>query len=392
MPVSQQPASLPWIEQLIRVDTISRNSNLGLIEMVRDHLQQLGLKPWLTYDGSGAKANLFVSVPAADGSTTGGMVLSGHTDVVPVEGQDWDTDPFTPTIRDHKLYGRGSADMKGFLGVVLTQLPSMLAARLSAPLHLAFSFDEEVGCLGAPLMLQQLAARGIKPQGCIVGEPTSMQTVVAHKGISNYRCRVQGRAAHSSLPALGSNAIEYAAQLIFFIRNTADQLRQNGPFDAAFDTVYSTIQTSVIKGGIAINTVPELCEFDISFRNLPEVDAAQLFSLVKDYAHGALLSKMRTEVPNAAIAFEALADVPPLRVDEAARVTQLVRELTQDQATRKLSGATEAGLFQRSGVPAVICGPGDIRQAHRANEYVELAQITRCEQFVQALVDTMVVK
>lgn len=390
MSATQLPVSLPWIERLIRIDTTSRNSNLGLIETVRDYLQQLGLKPWLTYDASGAKANLFATIPAVSGATSGGIVLSGHTDVVPVDGQEWDSDPFVPTVRGDKLFGRGTADMKGFIGVALTQLPAILNSRLSAPLHFAFSFDEEVGCLGAPLMLHELAKRGVAPHGCIVGEPTSMQTVVAHKGISNYRCKIHGRAAHSSLPAFGCNAIEYAAQLICFVRGIADQLRNNGPFDAAFDTVYSTVQTSVIKGGIAINTVPELCELDISFRNLPEVDAAGLYAAVNNYALEVLLPKMKAETPEAGIVFEMLADVPPLKVDEAARVTQLVRQLTHDHETRKLSGATEAGQFQRAGVPAVICGPGDIRQAHRANEYVELQQIVRCEQFIEALTATLV--
>jgi len=389
MSASSLPESLSWIERLVRIDTTSRNSNLGLIETVRDFLQQQGLKPWLTYDAVGAKANLFATVPAANGATRSGLVLSGHTDVVPVDGQEWNSDPFVPRLRDGKLFGRGTADMKGFIGVVLTQLPSILNMQLAQPLHVAFSFDEEIGCLGAPLMLSALSKHGIEPQGCIVGEPTGMQTVVAHKGISNYRCYVRGRAAHSSLPALGCNAIEYAAQLICFIRELADRLREKGPFDSEFDAAYSTIQTSTIKGGIAINTVPEHCEFDISFRNLPEVDAGELFAAVRRYALDVVLPKMEVDTAEASILFETLADVPALQVNETAQVTRLVRALTADQQTRKLSYATEAGQFQRAGIHAVICGPGDIRQAHRADEFVALEQITRCEQFVTKLLDTL---
>jgi acetylornithine deacetylase len=385
----QPPASLDWIERLVRLDTTSRNSNLGLIETVRDYLLHLGLQPWLSYDRSGSKANLFATIPNAAGNTQGGIVLSGHTDVVPVDGQAWDSDPFQPTLRDNKLFARGAADMKGFLGIVLTQVPRMLAARLRAPLHVALSFDEEVGCLGAPLMLQQITERGLRPEGCIVGEPTRMQTVIAHKGISYYRCKVRGAAAHSSLPALGCNGIEYAAQLIVFVRKMADELRRTGPLDEAFDAAYSTLQTSTIKGGTAINIVPDHCEFDLSLRNLPEQDAAKLFAAIEHHAREVLLPLMQSELQSAHIGFEKLADVPPLQASETSPATQLVRKLTADIAIRKVSYATEAGQFQQAGMPAVICGPGDITQAHRANEFIELEQIARCEQFIHSLITEM---
>src|SRR5690606_23052396 len=222
--------AVDWIKRLVSIDTTSRNSNLGLIEMVRDELRQAGIESHLSYDAGGAKANLYATVPAADGSTQGGIVLSGHTDVVPVDGQDWDSDPFQPQVREGRLYGRGTSDMKGYIGTALSLLPRMTGATLKKPIHFALSYDEEVGCVGAPLMLADLQARGVRPEGCIVGEPTSMRVIVAHKGINVWRCCVRGHAAHSSLHPKGLNAIEYAAQLICFIREQADRMRAAGPF------------------------------------------------------------------------------------------------------------------------------------------------------------------
>ena len=376
------PASLPWIERLVRIDTTSAGSNLGLIEEVRDEVRAVGLAPWLTFDRDGGKANLFVSVPAADGSVWGGTVLSGHTDVVPVAGQDWSHDPFTPWLEGGRLYGRGTADMKGFLGIALTRLPEMMAAPLRAPIHLALSFDEEVGCLGAPLMLAELGRRDIRPSGCIIGEPTSMEVVVGHKGINIYRCRVHGRAAHSALPTQGCNAIEYAARLICFIRDLADTMRRDGPFDSAFDTPYSTAQTGLIKGGAASNLVPELCEFDFEFRNLPVIEADALFGQIVRYADHELLPQMRAETTEAAIAITALAVAPGMTSTETAKVTELVRALTRDDAVRKVAYGTEGGQFAAAGIPTIICGPGDIRQAHRPDEFIDLDQIRRGEDFM----------
>lgn len=376
------PRSLGWIERLVRIDTTSRVSNLGLIETVRDELRQQGLDPWLTYDAARGKANLFATVPAADGRLTGGTVLSGHTDVVSVDGQDWTSDPFAPEIREGKLYGRGTADMKGFIGTALTQIPDMLARRLRSPIHFALSFDEEVGCLGAPLMLAEITKRGIAPQGCIVGEPTSMEVVLAHKGINVYRCRVHGRASHSSLPQNGVNAIEYAARLICFIRDIADELRRDGPFDSAFDTPFSTAQTGVIAGGAGTNLIPQHCTFDFEFRNLPTVDAKKLYTRITDYAREILLPRMKEEAEDADIAFERLALAPAMEAEEEAKITALVRALARDTGVRKVSYGTEGGQFQEAGIPAIICGPGDILQAHRPDEFVALDQISRAETFL----------
>lgn len=388
---AEPTGSLDWIGRLIEIDTTSRTSNLGLIETVRDYLRRLGLATVLTYDCAGAKANLFCSIPDARERITGGVVLSGHTDTVPVDGQDWDTDPFKPTLRDGKLYGRGTADMKGFIGIVLAQVPRLLQRRLSAPVHLAFSFDEEVGCLGAPLMLQDLGQRGIAPTGCIVGEPTSMQVVVSHKGFSAYRCKVVGQAAHSSLPSDGVNAIEHAAQLIAYIRAISDEMGARGPFDAAYDVPHSTAQTSSVTGGGVVNTVPEFCQFEFTIRHLPEVEAESFFEQVQGQASKVVLPRMRTGSDDAGvgITFDRVVRVPGLEADEQAEFVRLIRRLAGDSETRKVAYGTEAGLFQQIGVPTLVCGPGDIRQAHRRNEYLSVDQIRRCERFMEDLAQSL---
>jgi acetylornithine deacetylase len=381
--------ALPWIEKLIKFDTTSRNSNLGLIETVRDYLADAGVKTVLTHHASGAKANLFATVPAFDGSLDGGIVLSGHTDVVPVDGQAWDSDPFTAAIRDGKLYARGSCDMKGFIGTALHLLPVMQQAKLVKPIHFALSFDEEVGCVGAPLMIEDLQKRGILPEGCIVGEPTSMRPVVAHKGINVYRCHVHGHAVHSSLTPQGVNAIEYAARMICFIRDLADKYRAEGPFDEAFNVPFTTAQTGIISGGIAVNTVPALCEFSFQVRNLPTVDSGAIIRQIESYARDVLMPRMQGENASANIKFSKIAVAPALDESEQDAVTSLVRALTNDTTKRKVAYGTEAGLFKAAGIPSVICGPGDIEQAHKANEFVALSQLRECEVFMRRFIKSM---
>ena len=382
--------TLTWLDRLIAIDTTSRNSNLGLIETVRDALAAHGLKPWLAANAEGNKANLFCTLPAQDGQTQGGIVLSGHTDVVPVDGQPWTSDPFKLTDKgDGRLYGRGSCDMKGFIASSLALVPQALAMPRNKPLHLAFSYDEEVGCVGAPVMLAELKARGIRADGCIVGEPTSMQPVVAHKGGHFYRCKVHGRAAHSSLTSQGCNAIEYAARLICHIRDLADAWRDKGPYDEAFDVPHSTITTNLIAGGIAINTVPDACAFSYDFRHLPGHDAGGIQAQVQRYVDEELLPRMRREYDGARIDIECGAAVTALNASEQAAITALVRALTQDQSVRKVAYGTEAGQFAQAGIPAVLCGPGSIERAHKVDEYVEVEQLAQCDRFLHRVAESL---
>ena len=385
---SLSPAARSMVERLLEFPTVSRDSNLGLIEWVRDHLTKLGATTRLTYDASRRKANLFATL---GDSGKPGLILSGHTDVVPVDGQSWDTDPFTPTERDGKLYGRGSADMKGFIGVALTHAPKFLealnAGRLDAPLHYALSYDEEVGCLGVRGLIRDLKENGIKPAGCVVGEPTSMQPIIAHKGMNRFRCAVHGREAHSSYVTHGVNAIEYAARLIVYIRQIADRLAQFEQRDYGFTVPYTTMSTGLIRGGIASNVVPKDCEFQFDMRTLPNASAEALYQEIRAYAD-VLAREMKAIEPQAGIELEWASRTVGLVAAESDAIVQWAMKLARGDKTGKVSYGTEAGLFQEMGVPTVILGPGDIAEAHRPNEFVALDQLAQCEVFMDRIVET----
>ncbi len=382
-----RPETWEMIQQLVGFDTTSRESNLGLIEWVRDWLNRQGVPCHLTYDRSGMKANLLATVdPEHPGRTrSGGVILSGHTDVVPIDGQAWSTSPFVATLIGDRIHGRGTADMKSFIAAALAMTPRLLAAPLQVPLHFALSYDEEVGCLGVRSLIDDMAARALRPAACIVGEPTGMDVVVAHKGKRAFRCRVHGREAHSALTPLGVNAIEYAAQLIVHIRAMANQLRSNGPFQAGFDVPFTTLQTGTIKGGTATNIVPRECSFDFEFRYLPGVDPDRIESQIRNYAEEVLVPEMRQVEPASRIEFESMSDTPGLSIEETHRLTVLARALARNDRIGRVGYATEAGLFQAADVQSIVCGPGHIEQAHRPNEFVTLEQVARCEAFLERL-------
>jgi acetylornithine deacetylase len=379
------PDARSMVERLVGFPTVSRDSNLGLIEWVRDYLARLGASSRLTYHPSGKKANLFATL---GDSGKAGLVLSGHTDVVPVDGQNWRTDPFQLTEQDGNLYGRGSADMKGFIGVALAQAPKFLEAlndgRLDVPLHYALSYDEEVGCLGVRRLIQDLRENGIKPSGCVVGEPTSMQPIIAHKGMNLFRCAVRGREAHSSLTTLGVNAIEYASRMILHIRQIADRLAQLEQRDYGFTVPYTTLSTGLIRGGIAANIVPKDCEFQFDMRTLPSASADALYQEIRGYAD-ALAREMKTIEPEAGIELEWACQVVGLEATEADAIVQWAMRLAHTTNTGKVSYGTEAGLFQEFGIPTVVLGPGDIAQAHRPNEFVSLDQLAQCQAFLERI-------
>ncbi len=374
---------MAMIERLIAFQTVSRDSNLGLIEWTRDYLAGLGVTSRLTYDASGKKANLFATL--GEGPKPG-LILSGHTDVVPVEGQAWDTDPFKATIKDGLLYGRGSADMKSYIATALALAPQFLAAGMDAPLHFALSYDEEVGCIGVQGLIKDLQELGLKPAGCIVGEPTSMQPIIAHKGTHRFRCCIRGREAHSSYTTMGVNSIEYAARIIVYIRQMADRFAQLETRDYGFTVPYTTMQTGVIHGGLASNIVPKDCKFEFEARTMPGIDVEHLYQEIQGFA-ATLLPEMQKVEPDAAIDFEWLASAPGLSMQESDAVVQLASALARNKPNGAVSYGTEAGLFQRAGIPTVVCGPGSIEQAHRPNEFVALEQVAQCEAFMLRLMD-----
>lgn len=375
------PEVVVMIERMLGFPTVSRDSNLGLIEWARDYLAGMGVKTRLTYDASAKKANLFATL--GEGRKPG-IVLSGHTDTVPVEGQDWDSDPFKAHIKNGRIHGRGAADMKSFIATALALTPHFLAANMDSALHFALSYDEEVGCIGVRGLIADLAEIGLKPAGCIVGEPTMMRPIIAHKGMDQFRCCVRGREAHSSYTTLGVNAIEYAARIIIYIRQIADRMAQLETRNHAFTVPYATLQTGTIRGGLSPNIVPRDCEFHFEMRTTPHIRAAELFQEIQDFA-ATLVPEMRRVDPQAAINFEWLSSGPALTTDEHAAIVQLAADLSRNKPGGAVSYGTEAGLFQQAGIPTVVCGPGSIEQAHRPNEYVELDQVAQCEAFMRRL-------
>ncbi len=381
--------ALDLVKKLVSFDTTSRDSNLALIDWVRTYLERLGIASHLVFDETGKKANLWATVGPADQP---GLVLSGHTDVVPIDGQEWTVAPFEPIERDGKLFGRGTTDMKSFVGVCLSLAPGLVKRKLAKPVHFAFSYDEEVGCLGVRRLLADLDARGIHPMGCVVGEPTSMKVIRAHKGKLSLRAHVRGFECHSSLAPRGVNAIQFAARAIARLIETADRFAAEGPFDREFDIPFTTVHTGVIRGGTALNIVPKDCSFDFEFRHLPVHDPRALFAEFEKFVRTELESKMKAIQPDTGFAFEELSAFPGLAGDEDAEVTQAAKAASGGNTTGKVAFGTEAGLFEASGIPTVICGPGDIDQAHKPDEFVALDQIAQCEQFLKRLVERLEIK
>ncbi|MBO0907464.1 MULTISPECIES: acetylornithine deacetylase [Arthrobacter] len=381
-------ATLEEITRLINFETVSRDSNLPLIEYVGERLKALGIESKLVHDATGQKANLLATIPAGDGTRTGGIVLSGHTDVVPVDGQDWGSDPFTPEIRDGKLYARGACDMKSFVGVVMAKLDSIVAAELSEPIHLAFSYDEEVGCIGAVGLVEAITAEGLKPRGAIVGEPTSMRVVRGHKSVNVIKVDFHGIAAHSSLTPQGVNAIAAAADFAAFVDAKAEKFAGAGASDEAFIVPYTTATVNQIQGGIAVNTIPAACTLHFEFRSIADDDPVEL---IEEFRAEALRIEalMKERNPKARVDFTVLAQTPGLDTPEEDSIVSLASELGGTPSPDKVTYGTEAGLFSNAGIPTVVCGPGDIAQAHAPDEFIALEQIAACESFIDNLVEAL---
>lgn len=378
-----------WLTRLVAFDTTSHRSNLELIDCVATELRRHGVEPLLLphdQEDGVRKVNLFATFPAQDGSTEGGVVLSGHTDVVPVEGQNWDSDPFTVTERNGRLYGRGTADMKGYLAVIMSRLEAISAAQLTQPLHLAFSYDEEVGLLGAQRMIGQFAEHGIKPASCIVGEPSGMRVVRGHKSINLFTVSFRGVAAHSSLTPQGVNAIHYAGRFIEFYRQLTEQWRSEGPFDTAYPVSFTTGGVNLISGGIAGNTVPDACEIEFEFRALGTVDTAPVVARIREFLFETLEPEMKAAQEAAGIELVIKAQGPGLEIDVDADIVALAHDCGGHPTDEKVTYGTEAGLFHGAGIETVVCGPGEIAVAHAANEYVELEQLAACETFLDNLI------
>lgn len=394
-------SALPLIEQWVSFASVSRDSNLPLIDWTEAHLRALGVTDMRrTYDDSGKKCNLWVTLPAHDGeSKVGGLVLSGHTDVVPVDGQPWDTDPFTVVHKDGRLYGRGVTDMKSFGATALMMVPELLRRKLKRPVYLAFSYDEEVGCIGVRRLIADMVAQGYNPAGCIVGEPTGMQVVIAHKGKHAYRTTVRGFEAHSSLTPLGVNAVEIACEFVAHLKRMHRELVAQGPFDPVYDVPHTTIHTGVIHGGTALNIIPRDCEvlWEIRHHHLDTPEA--LFARAKAFADS-LVPAMQAVAPDTGIAHELRSVLPGFATAPDSEIAKLCfdcagRDTAQGvdaMAAGKVSFGTEAALFHQAGVPTIVCGPGHIAQAHQPNEWIAIDQLAWCERFMRRVADHVCVQ
>ncbi|WP_413742903.1 acetylornithine deacetylase [Sodalis sp. RH15] len=377
--------AIELLSALVAFPTLSRRSNLELIDFVESYLADYGIGARRVYSEDGSRANLYATIGPAD---RGGICLSGHSDVVPADGQPWSSDPFTLLRRGDRLYGRGSADMKGYLACVLAMVPRFIEATRAAdarPVHIAISYDEEIGCVGVRGLLDELALDGARPTGCIIGEPTLMRIATAHKGKSAWHCRVRGQAAHSSQNHLGVNAIEYAAELMLFLRSQGRDWRHDCR-DNRYDPPWSTVQVGTVRGGSAVNIVPDSCEFDFEIRPLPGTRHHLLAEALGAYAKR-LLPEMRTVSAAADILLERRAEYPGLLDDGSldALKHSCAGALGQE-GFDSLSFGTEAGLFQQAGIPTVVCGPGSINQAHKADEYVDIEQLEQCRRFLGKIV------
>jgi acetylornithine deacetylase len=386
--VSTRPEDLvgyEMIRRLVGFPTVSRDSNLELISWVQRYLEDLGAITALTFDDDKRKANLFATLAAQDGNATrDGIVLSGHTDVVPVDGQPWDTDPFAATLVGDRLHGRGVTDMKSFSAIGLAFVPEFLRRGLVRPLHFALSYDEEIGCIGVRRLIADVVARGIAPLGCIIGEPTGMQLVVANKGRRTWRCRVRGHEAHSSLTPQGVNAVQVACELVAWINARGRALRESHRQDPAYDVPFTTPHVGVIQGGTALNIVPRDCTFELELRHLPLDDADAFFADLVAYADS-LVPAMKAVDPATHIEFDVLSEMPGFDNVGGNPMIGIGHACSGSSLEHKVSFGTEAALFHSASMPAVICGPGHIEQAHQPNEWVSLEQLGRCESFMRRL-------
>jgi len=386
--------ALELAQTLVRINTVSSRSNLELIGFVRDELAKLGVRSRLTYNADKTKANLFATLGAGKPA---GVIVSGHTDTVPWDGQEWSVDPLSAMVQDWpsgdaqlpepRLYGRGSADMKSFIAIALANAERFLESKSPFAVHFAFSYDEEVGCFGVRELIADMKEQGIKPLACIIGEPTLMIPATAHKGVYRYKCCVRGKEAHSSLTPQSVNAIEMAARVVGKVRDMADGFERNETRYEGFDVPFSTASVGQFHGGIADNVVPRDAEFRYEFRNLPTADAVLMQKEVEAYARSAEVA-MKKVAPETGIRFETICEIPSFLGQARDPVTQLAQRLASENRTTLVGFGTEAGLFKGAGIPTVVCGPGSITQAHQADEFVTLEQLARCEDFLIGLAAT----
>ncbi len=374
------------LRQLVAFDTTTRGSNLALIEFIERYLADHGV-PSRRVSTRDNRSNLYATIGP---DNVPGIMLAGHTDVVPVDADKWTSDPFTLTERDGRYYGRGTADMKGFLASVLAAVPKFVAKPLRMPVHLAFSYDEEIGCVGVRDLLEDMARMKVKPRWGVIGEPTRMQPAHAHKGKVAWRVHVTGLAGHSRNPDAGANAIYAAAKLVLFIKELAEKVRQSGARDDAYDYPTTSLHVGRIEGGAALNIIPAACTFDFEIRYLPGTDADDLLREIRSHAESQIIPALRAKGAQCGVTFEELTAYPGLATGVDAEPVVVLRELLGEPSVGKIGFGTEGGLYHDiAGIPCVVCGPGDMAQGHRPDEFVSAEQLAGCDALLERLVARM---
>lgn len=374
------------LASLVAFDTTSDRSNLDCINFIADYLSSHGVASRRISDATGAKASLFATIGV---HTIPGLVLSGHTDTVPANAAEWRSNPFQLREDGGRLYGRGTADMKGFVACALAAVPNIVQAKLPFPVHLALSYDEEIGCRGVPDLIDVLRATVAKPMVCVVGEPTQLQPVNAHKGKVAYRCTVVGREAHSAMTHLGANAVEAAAEIVTHIKHCASDYAAKGARVAGFEPAYTTLHTGLISGGTSLNIVPRSCTFAFEIRNIPADDPQTIAEEIIRFAESNVLPDLRAKSQDCEIVWEQIAAYPALDSATNGDLVSLFNGLSGSRGAGKVSYGTEAGLFARAGIPTIVCGPGRMEQAHRPDEYIESTQLDQCDALLRRLIEAL---
>ena len=384
------PETLKILSDLIKFKTVSGASNLELIKYCEKKLNAVGATSSKTFNESNSQANLFSTINGKDNLNGKGIILSGHTDVVPAITSEWTSDPYIAREKDNKVYGRGTCDMKGFIACTLAVAPLFASKKLKAPIHFSYTFDEETGCLGAPFVLADLKKRNINFSACIIGEPTSMKAITAHKGYNEYITHFTGLSGHASNPESGVSAIEYAIRYSNKLIELRDELKKRNSKKTSFSPSYSTLQIGKISGGIGANVIPDQCSLEWEVRPINKDDGDFVSKNIDSFAKDILLPEMKKNNPKGNIKKEIIGEVVGFNKEEKSEAANLVCNLTGDNAKETMSFGTEAGLFQNSGISTVICGPGSIEQAHTVDEYITFDQLKKCLKMLISLQEKMV--
>jgi acetylornithine deacetylase len=384
--ISPSLTTTEMLQRLVAFDTTSRNSNLELIGFVRSWLDAHGVAYRVSTDAAGRKANLHAVIGP---HTAGGIALSGHVDTVPVDGQAWSRDPFTLHAQDGRLYGRGAADMKGFVASCLAAVPDLQARALARPVHLFITFDEETTMEGARRLVADLQESGLRPGLCVVGEPSLMQPILAHKGRLALQVSVRGKPGHSSQPGRGVNAVQAAAEAIAFVAAEARRFAAEGPFEEGFDPPHTTTHVGTVEGGTILNIIPERCQFVMEWRAIPGQDPHAMAARLRDHVARVIEPAMHAVDPSTGFSFEVVGDIPGMGLPESHELASLVKQLTGFNSTGKVSYGTEGGIYEAAGIPCIVCGPGAIQQAHQPDEWIAQSELDACDSFIRRLADRL---